>query len=304
MERIATDENLIEAWKEVRRKGGQPGGDGISIECFAQKLSYNLEGLKRDLVSNAYYPGAIRSFQMLKSDGKTRLIGILPIRDRVAQRAFLRILDPIYEKEFLNCSFGYRRGRGVDGAINRVLALLDQGLTWLVDTDIEACYDSIPHDKLKKIILHKMHDASVRRVLSLWLAQTPSNGDSMKRLGLLQGAIISPLLANVYLNEFDKEMNKRGWSHVRYADDLIAACDTRGNAKRCLEEMVLILGRMALKPKKDKTRIINADQGFTFLGRDAFPAKARERIEIRKKSYPGISDKIRVKTFNPPERRR
>jgi len=128
MERIATDENLIEAWKEVRRKGGQPGGDGISIECFAQKLSYNLEGLKRDLVSNAYYPGAIRSFQMLKSDGKTRLIGILPIRDRVAQRAFLRILDPIYEKEFLNCSFGYRRGRGVDGAINRVLALLDQVL--------------------------------------------------------------------------------------------------------------------------------------------------------------------------------
>lgn len=242
MDAIASTGNLHLAWRAVKRKGGQPGGDDISTAIFERDLTQHLKRLQQELRAGRYQPRPVRFFQMSKEDGGVRLIGILSVRDRVVQRAFLNVLNPFYEKRFLPCSYGYRQGRGIHDALQHVMNLYSQGFAWIVDCDIETCFDSISHARLKRIFQKDLPDKRVCRVLAIWLAACTLPHNHRTRRGILQGAVLSPLMANVYLHPFDEEMTRRRKRQlVRYADDLLVLCRTRQEAGNSFSFFSLLL---------------------------------------------------------------
>jgi len=289
MDVIATPDNLEAAWHRVKEKGGQPGGDEVSIEEFEKHLRIHLRQLANQLKSNQYLPRPIRFYRMEKSNGKTRLIGILSIQDRVVQRAFLNVFAPFYEKRFHACSFGYRPGVGVDMAVQKALNLYNQGYAWVLDGDIETFFDSIPQEPLKKILALDIKDRRVRRVINLWLIAGSFHGPRGKeRRGILQGGVISPLLANIYLHRFDEEMMARQRKLIRYGDDFIVMCRNKSDAQQCLIETRQILGKLALRISEQKTRILHFEQGFTFLGKTILPSPKRQTSSFVRGAFKGI----------------
>lgn len=272
MEEIAAYENLESAWCKVKEKGGQAGGDTVSIKAFEIDLTPHLKRIARELRTNQYRPLSIRCYQMQKSNGKTRLIGIPSVQDRVVQRGFLNILGPFYESRFRSCSFGYRPGKNVDMAIRKVVDFYDQGFHWIADADIEAFFDRIPHSPLRKLLASDIRDKRVCRVLNLWMAMSPEPApEGKEKCGILQGNVISPLMANVYLHQFDEAVLSPERRLVRYGDDFLILCRTRRQAEKALQDSRLILERLQLRLNEEKTRIVHFHEGVTFLGKTLLP---------------------------------
>jgi len=269
---VYSDENLTEAWHKVKSNSDAPGVDGVTITQFQRYLFSNLKALQRDLRRKRYRPQPVKCTYIPKPDGSKRPLGILTVRDRIVQRAVLNVIEPLFEADFEETSYGFRPGRSVEMALEQVARLASQGYEWAVDLDIEDFFESINLRKLYGFIAKKVKDRELRRLIRSWLeAETVTirrNG-LLKReeaRGLLQGGIISPLFANIYLDKFDKLARKRGLKVVRYADDILILCKTRRQAQRSLKIARKLLARLDLRLNPRKTQIVHLERGLSFLG--------------------------------------
>lgn len=297
IDKVYRRDTLERAWQKVRSNGGAAGVDGQSIERFAARQDVLLDELSLALKSGQYRPQAIRRVDIPKEDGKTRPLGIPVVKDRIVQGAAKRVIEPIFEQAFLPMSYGFRPGRGCKDALREVQSLLDAGYTHVVDADLQGYFDSIPHDKLMSRIEEKISDGRLLALLRAWLEQ-----DIVRELacwtpvsGTPQGAIISPLLANVYLHPLDVQMTEQGYRMVRYADDFVILCRSEEEARRGLAEVRQWVEANGLRLHPEKTHVGDCrcqGQGFDFLG---YRFEAGRRW-VRKKSLKAFKDKIRSKT--------
>ena len=288
---------LDAAWHKVARNQGAAGVDGQSIERFAAQADRYLQELHDSLKDGSYRPNPIKRVEIAKGDGQTRPLGIPTVKDRIVQTALKMVIEPIFEAQFRPGSYGFRPGRGCKDALRDVDRLLKDGFTWVVDADLQGYFDSIPHDRLMARVAASISDGRVLALLDGFLRQ-----DIMKDMarwtptaGTPQGAVISPLLANLYLHPLDLLMEQSGRRMVRYADDFVILCRSEEAALTVLRQVEAWAAAEGLTLHPDKTRIGDSrqpGQGFEFLG-SRFEAGRRL---VRKKSLQALKDKVRAKT--------
>lgn len=258
-------DNLCVAWEQIADNQGAPGLDQVSVQRFARDWEAHLRRQRELLLAQRYRPAQLRRIAIPKAIGGQRLLQIPTVGDRVLQRAALNVLEPIYERVFLDCSFGYRRGLGVRQALNRILEYRDhRRLTWVVDADIDECFDSIPHATLIPLLLAQVSDYRMLALLRSWL-QSGRRRRQPDR-GIALGMPISPLFCNIYLHQLDVGLRQGGWVHVRYADDFILLCHDRSQAEEGWAATAAILAGLHLQLDADKTQIATFSRGFDFLG--------------------------------------
>ncbi len=297
IDKVYRPSTLQAAWEQVKANRGAAGIDRQSIEGFAANAERYLNELAKDLEEGRYQPQAVRRVEIPKAGGKTRPLGIPTVKDRIVQTAVKRVIEPIFEKEFLPTSYGFRPGRGCKGALREVDKHLKEGYIHVVDADLKGYFDSIPHPLLKERIEERISDGRLLELLAGWLRQDIVKG--LERWtptgGTPQGAVISPLLANLYLHPLDERMERQGYRMVRYADDFVILSQSAEQAHTALEEVKAWVEANGLTLHPDKTHIGDCrieGQGFEFLG---YRFEAGKRW-VRKKSLQGFKDKIREKT--------
>ena len=297
IDKVYSEKNLRSAFARVKRNKGKPGVDHQTIEMFEANLDANIQYLSRTLRDDTYRPQAIRRVMIPKPGTKEkRPLGIPTVRDRVAQGALRHVLEPIFERDFAVHSYGFRPKRGSKDALRRVDSLLKAGYTWVVDADLKGYFDTIPHGQLMDRVEAKVTDGRVLRLIEMYLKQdvmetakcwTPQRGSP-------QGAVISPLLSNIYLDELDHMMAESGVEMVRYADDFVLLCRSEEDAHRALDLVKRWTAPAGLTLHPDKTHIVDATQrgGFDFLG---YHFERGHRWPCRK-SLGKLRDTIRAKT--------
>ncbi|MBE0525002.1 MAG: group II intron reverse transcriptase/maturase [Methanosarcinales archaeon] len=267
-EQICSNQNLKLAWNRVKENKGSPGVDSITLEEFEKNLDNNLNLLQKELENGDFKPLPVLRIYLDKEDGTRRPIGIPPVRDRVVQQVLHSVLSPIFEEEFLDCSFAYRPGRSALEAIDKVEALINKGNKWVLDGDIKKFFDSIDHDLLLSLVAGRVSDDSVLRLIRKFLKTGFFDNMSIHEeyFGITQGSAISPLLANIYLHNFDVEINVRGYHLIRYADDFLILEDSQERTGKALADTAVILRELKLDLNENKTKIIPVAEGFVFLG--------------------------------------
>lgn len=297
IDKVYAPATLAAAWAKVRANGGAAGVDGQSIERFAARADEYLAELAADLRAGDYRPQAVRRVDIPKGDGRTRPLGIPTVKDRVVQAAVKLVVEPIFEAMFLPSSYGFRPRRGCKDALREVDRLLGEGHAFVVDADLCGYFDSIPHDRLMKRVEEKVSDGRILALLDGWLGQEVLAG--MERWtpagGTPQGAVISPLLANIYLHPLDVLLAAKGYRMVRYADDFVVLCRSRDEAEAALAEVRDWVEANGLALHPDKTHLGDCrqpGQGFDFLG---YRFEGGRRL-VRKKSMDRLKDRIRDKT--------
>lgn len=297
IDKVYAPANLRAGFAKVKANRGAAGVDHQTIKMFEAHLEENLEKLSRSLRDGSYRPQAIKRHWIPKPGSKEkRPLGIPTVRDRVVQAALLNVLEPIFEQGFAEQSYGFRPNRGCKDALRRVEELLKLGYIWVVDADLKSYFDTIPHDPLVERVEEKVSDGAVIRLLEGYLKQDVM--DAMKQWkpegGTPQGAIVSPLLSNIYLDPLDHEMGHQGIEMVRYADDFVILCRSEAEAEEALELVREWTMKAGLQLHPIKTRIVDATQkgGFDFLGYHF----ERNMKWPRKKSLRKFKESIRVKT--------
>ena len=289
---------LRSAWQQTLINHGAAGIDRVSVERFASGAEGYLRELEQELETGRYRPLPVRRVDIPKGDGRTRPLGIPTVKDRVAQGAVKRVIEPIFEQLFAPTSYGFRPGRGCKDALRRVDELLCAGYTHVVDADLQGYFDSIPHDRLKQKVAAHLSDGRLLALLSSWIEQ-----DIVQDLktwkpnsGTPQGAVISPLLANLYLHDLDALIADQGFAMVRYADDFVILCQSAEQARNALAQVRVWVEANGLRLHPEKTHIgdcCEAGQGFEFLG---YRFEAGQR-RVRSKSLRALKDKIRSHTY-------
>jgi RNA-directed DNA polymerase len=297
VDKVWAPATLLEAFYRVEKNGGAAGVDRQTTEMFGKRLGENLARIHEQLRSGTYEPAAVRRVYIDKPGSKEkRPLGIPTVRDRVVQNALRFVLEPIFEKEFAEHSYGFRPGRGCKDALRRVDALLKQGYTWVVDADLKRYFDTIPHDALMERVMERVSDGGVLALLRSYLQQGVLDGLSCwtPEEGTPQGAVISPLLSNIYLNPLDHRMASLGFEMVRYADDFVVLCRSAEEARRALEEVGAWSAANGLTLHPEKTRLVDATLkgGFDFLG---YHFERGYRWPSRK-SEAKLKEKLRPKT--------
>jgi len=272
MDKVYRLPNLLSAYKEVKRRGGGAGVDHETIKMFERDLTTKLRKLSAELASGRYRPRAIKRTWIPKPGSREkRPLGIPTVRDRVAQAALRHVLEPIFERDFAEQSYGFRPKRGCKDALRRVNGLMKGGRHWVVDADLKSYFDTIPKEALMKRVEEKVSDGRVREMLRAYLNQEVLEGmvGWTPEAGTPQGSGISPLLSNIYLDGLDQRMKQLGYEMVRYADDFVILCRSEEEAERALEEVKQWTAKADLRLHPEKTRIVDARQkraGFDFLG--------------------------------------
>ena len=270
VDKVYKRKNLVLAWERVKRNGGAGGIDGESLEAFEEKLEERLDQLHEELQTDTYRPEPVRQHRIPKAGqlGKWRTLGIPTIYDRVCQQALLNRLEPIFEPVFDDASFGYRRGRSTKGALHKVWSELQEGNEWIVDADLRDFFGSVDHEKLLTLVTQRIADGRVLRLIRSILEA--GCVDAGRRLpteqGTPQGGVVSPLLSNILLTPFDREMRRRGYRLTRFADDWVVTCRSRAEAQAALAVATRILGELGVVLHAKKTRIVHVRHGFEFLG--------------------------------------
>jgi len=290
--------NLRKAFARVKANGGAAGVDGVTVEQFERHLEANLEKLSQALKEGSYRPQAIRRVWIPKPGSREkRPLGIPTIRDRVVQAALRAVLEPIFERDFAAHSYGFRPNRDCKDGLRRVDALLKAGYNWVVDADLKSYFDTLPHSALIARIKEKVADSRVLGLREAFL--TPKVMETAKgwtpEEGTPQGAVISPLLSNLYLNPLDHHREENGVGMVRYADDFVILCRSKAEACEALERVRPWTASAGLKLHPVKTRIVDATQegGLDFLGYHFERGYRWPREKSLKKFKETIRDKTR-----------
>jgi len=270
VDKVYSRKNLMLAWERVRANQGAGGTDGISVEVFEANLEDNLERLHRELRDGTYQPQPVRRIEIPKrgSPGKTRPLGIPSVYDRVCQQAMVNRLEPIFEEVFDPSSFGYRKGRKTADALSKIWREVEAGNEWIVDADLKDYFGSVDHEKLMALIGKQVADGRVLKLIQHTLTagyQEEGRRHETPR-GTPQGGVVSPLLSNILLTPFDKEMRRQGYQLTRWADDWVVTCRTRAEAEHALARAEKILEQLGVTLNREKTRIVHVAHGFEFLG--------------------------------------
>lgn len=296
IDKVYKPDNLASAYREVAANRGAPGVDNVTVEDFSGGLTRNLDKLEQQLREGTYHPQAIRRVAIPKpGTNETRPLGIPTVRDRVVQNALRHVLEPILERQFAEHSYGFRPTRGCKDALRRVDRLIKTGYKYTVDVDLKSYFDTIPHDRLIRELRQYVADNSVIELVEKFLQAAVWDGLEhwTPVAGAPQGAIISPLLSNLYLNALDHLMAHAGYEMTRYADDLVIQCRTRKEAEEALEKVRAWTAERGLTLHPTKTKIVHVDEeGFEFLGYRFI----RHRRFPRSKSMAKFKDAIRGKT--------
>lgn len=265
---ICSHQNLRQAWNKVKSNKGGPGIDRVTIEDFGQNLDENLSMLFDQLENGNYTPLPVQRIYIRKDDGNRRSIGISAVRDRVVQQSLHLVLSPIFDDGFSDCSFAYRPGRSCLDALGRIEALINDGFTWVLDGDIESFFDSIDHDLLMGFVAERISDNNILKLIEDLIKVGIFEDMSLRHeyLGISQGSVISPLLANLYLNRFDQEIVAKGYHLIRYADDFIVLEKSQEMVAKALTDITDVLRTLKLNLNEKKTKLIHAEKGFVFLG--------------------------------------
>jgi len=297
MDKVYAPTTLALAWAKVKANRGAAGVDRQSVEHFDAQAERYLAELSQSLREGRYRPSAVKRVEIPKGDGQHRPLGIPTVKDRIVQAAVKLVIEPIFEVTFLNTSYGFRPGRGCNDALREVDYWLKAGYSYVVDADLKAYFDSIPHAQLMERVESRISDSRVLALIERWLKQdilkglerwTPTSGSP-------QGAVISPLLANLYLHPLDERLMACGYRMVRYADDFVVLCADREEAEAALILIRDWVEANGLMLHPDKTHLGDcrqAGQGFEFLG---YRFEAGKRW-VRKKSLNRLKDRIREKT--------
>jgi RNA-directed DNA polymerase len=297
IDKVIAPATLQAAWAKVRANRGAAGVDGQSVERFEAQADLYLRELADGLRDGSYRPQPVRRVDIPKGDGRTRPLGIPAVKDRIVQTALKLVIEPIFEVRFCPTSYGFRPGRGCKDGLREVDRLLEQGYTFVVDADLESYFDTIPHEPLMHRVEERISDGRVLTLLRAFLDQDILRG--LERwtatAGTPQGAVISPLLANIYLHPLDELMASRGYRMVRYADDFVVLCKSREEAEAALALIQQWVAENGLRLSPSKTHLGDCRQpgeGFEFLG---YRFEAGRRW-VRKKSLDRFKDNIRSKT--------
>jgi len=296
VDKVYRPSTLAAAWERVRRNAGSAGTDGQSVREIQANAEHHLKRLHDELREGTYRPLPVKRVWIDKPGSRQkRPLGVPAVRDRIVQTALRLVIEPIFEREFAPRSYGFRPGRGCKDALRRVDALLRKGYVWGVDADLKGYFDSIPHERLMEDVRERIADGRVLGLIEGFLQQgiledmklwTPDQGTP-------QGAVISPLLANIYLHPVDGAMAEARYEMVRYADDFVILCRSLPEAQAALAKVRHLAEARGLTLHPDKTRVVNAlDEGFEFLGYRF----EQGRKWPRDKSLMKLKDAIRAKT--------
>ncbi len=289
VDKVYKTKNLYLAWESVKANRGAGGIDGVTLKSFEEKLDENLKRLHDELRTDTYQPQPVRQVMIPKpgKPGELRPLGVPTIFDRVCQQALLNRLEPSFEPEFDDANFGYRKGRSTKDALRKVWKEIEAGNEWIVDADLKNFFGTVEHEKLMALAARKVSDG---RVLGLIESILKAGVFAKGRLfptkeGTPQGGVASPLLSNVLLTPFDREMRQRGYRLTRYCDDWVVTCQTRAEAEHGLATARKILEQLGVRLNPEKTRIVHVRHGFEFLG-----------YLIRRGSRPMRLDASRIKS--------
>src|SRR6478736_6035964 len=270
VDKVYKRKNLEMAWEKVKANRGSGGVDGQTLETFEAQLEQQLERLHRELREETYQPLPVRQHRIPKQGkpGEFRMLGIPAIYDRVCQQALLNQLEPIFEPLFDDASYGYRRGRSTKDAMRKVWKGIDGGGEWIVDGDLRDFFGSADHEKLLTLVAQRVADSRVLRLIKAMLkAGSYSNGQLFpSERGTPQGSVVSPVLSNILLTPFDREMRLRGYQLTRFADDWVVTCKSAAEARCAVDAARQILKQLGVELHPQKTRIVHVRYGFEFLG--------------------------------------
>jgi len=314
IDKVFSPGTIKEALKKVTARKGKPGVDGQTAQAVRERWEEETAHMERLLREGRYEPKPVRRVWIQKPGSRDkRPLGIPTIRDRIVQTALLYVMEPIFEHSFHKHSYGFRPGRNARQAVDRAEELLRAGHTWVVDADIKGYFDNIPQDQLLVLVKAKIADSRILNLLEKFLKQGVM--ESMKEwnpteTGTPQGAVISPLLANIYLNPLDHKMDAQGYEMIRYADDFVILCRTEAEAREALAKVQAWMAEAGLTLHPEKTRIVDATQqgGFEFLGwhfergmkwpREKSQAKLKEGIRGQTRRKEGRSLKTIIQAVN------
>jgi len=267
---LLSEQALYEAYRRVKKNRGVAGIDGQSIDGFTQNLESELKTLLSELKEKRYQAQPVKRVEIAKDDGGKRLLGIPTVRDRIVQQCLSTIMTPIFDPPFHPSSYGYRVGRSGHQAISKAtLFIRKYNKQHVVDMDLSKCFDMLNQDLILKFVRKRITDGSILNLIKMFLKSGVMVGSTLERseLGSPQGGVISPLLANIYLDEFDQEMKKREHRIVRYADDILIFCTSKSGAENALKVARQLLEKeLKLKVNEVKTHIAHSDAGIKFLG--------------------------------------
>jgi RNA-directed DNA polymerase len=305
--------NLRAAFAQVKANQGAAGVDHQTIEMYEANLETNLGKVAQQLTDGSYRPQAVRRQWIAKpGSSEKRPLGIPTVRDRVVETALRNVMEPIFERDFAEHSYGFRPRRGCKDALRRVDHLLKAGNTWVVDADLQSYFDKIPKQKLLGRVAEKVADSRVLELVEAMLQQEVMEGLEhwTPEAGTPQGAVISPLLSNIYLDPLDQEMAHSGYEMVRYADDFVILCGSEAEARAALAKVQEWTAPAGLRLHPEKTRIVDATQrgGFDFLGyhfergyrwpRRKSEAKLKATIRSKTRRTHGHSLRTTIETVN------
>lgn len=297
LEKILSSENMRKAWKQVKRNKGAPGIDGITVDAFPEHMRHRWESVKAELLGGKYTPSAVRRVEIDKPDGGKRPLGIPNVLDRLVQQAIAQILGEIFDPLFSEHSYGFRPGRSAHQAVRRVREQICEGYGIAVDIDLSKFFDRVNHDILMDRVARQVSDKRVLRLIGKYLrAGVVVDGRlQCTREGVPQGGPLSPLLANIVLDDLDRELERRGHKFARYADDFTILVKSRQAGERVLESVTRFLERkLKLTVNEKKSRVVPTDKssflGFTFKGKKIrWTDEALGEFKRRVKRYTGRS---------------
>jgi len=292
-DRMLSEERLHKGFLRVKSARGAAGVDGQSIEDFSKNLAQNLAMLVKELKDKTYRPRPVKRVEIPKTGGGKRSLGIPSVRDRVVQQALLEILQPIFDPDFHPSSYGYRPGRSAHQAISKAAMFIRKyELCWVVDMDISKCFDNLDHDIIIKAFRRRVADGSILKLVGMFLKSGVMIGQNWQatEVGSPQGGVISPLIANVYLDAFDQFMMGRQHRIVRYADDILILTRSKSAAVNAQERATHFLEReLKLAVNRQKTHIVHSDEGAKFLGVIIYTT----HTQIQKDKVTGFKEKVR-----------
>ena len=290
-EQVLSQDNLQRAWQQVKANRGAPGIDGITIEAFPEWFRPQWPTLRAELLEGTYQPAPVRRVEINKPEGGKRMLGIPRLLDRLIQQALAQALGPIFEPVFSDHSYGFRPGRNAHQAVERIRVAIKQGCRIAVDLDLAKFFDRVNHDLLMERVARRVKDKRVLRLIGKYLRAGAWVNERLEATieGVPQGGPLSPMLANVLLDDLDKELEKRSHRFARYADDFTVMVRSLRAARRVKESITRFLKKkLKLEVNDKKSRIVRSDQcsflGFTFRG---------TKIRWTEKAFEAFKDKLR-----------